>query len=124
MDLRVGTNPTAGRTGAQGSPAAREGSATIKLEDGRFLPRRAPKAWWGAAFAGGAAVVRLPRLPSTRFTGPPLEERLNTEGLPGRSPTHLASLARNHSDITRIKGKLLELSALVLAAVGQQINTL
>ena len=54
------------------------------IEDGRFMPLCAlPGFVRGLAFAGGCAVVGLSKLRSPQFTGLPLEERLNQEGLPG-----------------------------------------
>ncbi len=54
------------------------------IEDGRFVPLCAlPGFTRGLAFAGNTAIVGLSKLRSPQFTGLPLEERLNAEGIPG-----------------------------------------
>ena len=54
------------------------------IEHGRFVPLCAlPGFTRGLAFAGNTAIVGLSKLRSPQFTGLPLEERLNAEGISG-----------------------------------------
>ena len=54
------------------------------IENGHFVPLCAlPGFTRGLAFAGNTAIVGLSKLRSPQFTGLPLEERLNAEGIPG-----------------------------------------
>ena len=54
------------------------------IEDGQFQAMCSlPGFVRGLAFAAGCAVVGLSKLRSPQFTGLPLEERLNAEGIPG-----------------------------------------
>ena len=54
------------------------------IEHGHFVPLCAlPGFTRGLAFAGNTAIVGLSKLRSPQFTGLPLEERLNAEGIPG-----------------------------------------